>query len=108
MKKQLFTLFLLLFIVQCSFGQDGSFDSTFATNGINQFSLGAKNTRSNAVLYFSDSSIVIAGNSDTSASLARSFYLTKFFSNGTINMSFGTNGTVLLQMATMGNLIFTQ
>lgn len=108
MKKQLFTLFLIL-IFQCSFGQDGSYDSSFATNGVNQFSLGNKNTKGDAVLFLTDSSILIAGNSDTNwagALFARSFYLAKFFSNGTVDSSFGTNGVVFIPNGNNGDSYF--
>jgi uncharacterized delta-60 repeat protein len=108
MKKKLLALFLL-FIVQYSFGQDGSFDISFANNGVNHFSLGNKNTKGDAVLYFSDSSILIAGNSDTNhagALFARSFYLAKFLSNGTIDNSFGINGSVFFPNGTNGDSYF--
>lgn len=64
---------------------DGSFDSSFGTNGIVIASTGG-NDVSASILIADDGKILLAGDSDESFSVA------KFNSDGSLDTSFGTNG----------------
>ena len=104
--KSLVTVLIILLITQTGFGQDGSFDNTFGQNGVQQFSIDTFNTRGAEIIYMPDSSILISGacyHQQFGAQFNRGLFLSKFLTNGSLDLSFGTNGTLFIPNGANGN-----
>lgn len=82
------------------YNADGSFDTTFGTNGIVKTLVGELNSTAFGVVLQSDGKIVVAGKASSPSTLHLVYGLARYNTNGTLDTTFGTNGTVLALVGT--------
>ncbi|GGG56002.1 T9SS type A sorting domain-containing protein [Bizionia arctica] len=82
------------------YNTDGSFDTTFGTNGYGSTTISSINNQKEAIYKIAlqqDGKIIVAGQSDIDPSLSGYYYnalLARFNADGSIDTSFGDNGFV--------------
>jgi uncharacterized delta-60 repeat protein len=78
---------------------DGSYDTTFSNNGIEELALTSGNDFAYDVAIQPDSKIVIAGTSGIPGFSTTKGTLVRLNANGTLDSTFGTNGVAIIQPA---------
>ncbi|MBL0012568.1 MAG: T9SS type A sorting domain-containing protein [Flavobacterium sp.] len=83
----------ILFCTNAIFGQDGSLDNTFGTNGKVSISHGTVNQKGNAVAMQSDEKIVVVGSTGNGTN--SDFAVMRLNPNGSLDNSFDSDGKVM-------------
>jgi uncharacterized delta-60 repeat protein len=81
--------------------QDGALDLTFDTDGIVSTPIGASDDYAYAVAVQADGKIVVAGRSNNGSN--NDFALTRYNTNGSLDLSFDTDGIVTTPIGTFGD-----
>ena len=84
-------------IAVARYNSDGSLDTSFGTGGKVVTNWGSLNDYAYAVAVQSDGKIVVGGYANTNGTF--DFAMSRYNSNGTLDITFGTNGTVLTDFA---------
>jgi uncharacterized delta-60 repeat protein len=77
---------------------DGSFDTTFSSDGKDVFTLGSASDKARDILVQSDGMIVVTGETNRSGT-SNDFYVRRYQSDGTLDSTFGSGGMVYVDFA---------